>query len=80
MKILVEIPGDQFDLLLSNCADTDREYSILKNGLITPYADGDGSRTAVILCNEDEAKLVIALAHTLGEDAVQCIRQYPAGD
>jgi hypothetical protein len=79
MKTLLEMPGDQFDLLLAGCRETDREYAILKNGLVTPYGEyAESPRTAVILCDEAEAKLLIALAGKLGTDAVQRIRQYPA--
>ena len=79
MKTLLEMPGDQFDLLLASCGETDREYAILKNGLVTPYGENsDSPRTAVVLCNDVEAKLLVALTRKLGDDAVQRLRQYPA--
>jgi hypothetical protein len=78
MKTLLEMPGDQFDLLLAGCVESDREYAILKNGLVTPYGENaDSPRTAVVLCNPAEAKLLIALTSKLGPDAVQRLRQYP---
>ena len=81
VKILLEMPGDQLDLLLASCTETAREYAILKNGLVTPYGENNGSsRTAVILCDDVEAKLIIALARRLGDDIARQIRQYPARD
>ena len=75
------MPEDRFDFLITNCTAADRVYAILKNGLVTPYGENNGSsRTAVILCDEADAKLVIALARKLSNTLARQIRQYPAQD
>ena len=79
--MLLEMPGDQFDLLIANCTETDRVYAILRNGLVTPYGENKGSlRAAVILCDETDAKLVVAFAKSLGNEIARSIRQYPANE
>jgi hypothetical protein len=81
MKTLVEMPLNDYDVLLAKCPATDREYEILKNGLITPYADSsDSTRTVVILCQPGEAELILRLAQRLHPGAAPHIRQYPAAD
>jgi hypothetical protein len=81
VKILLEMPGDQFDFLVTNCTAADRVYAVLKNGLVTPYGENNGSsRAAVILCDEADAKLVIALARKLSDNLARQIRQYPSND
>ena len=81
VKLLLEMPGDQFEFLITNCTSVDRVYAILKNGLVTPYGENNGSsKAAVILCDEADAKLVIALARNLSGDLARQIRQYPAKD
>ena len=75
------MPEEQFDFLITNCTAADRPYAILKNGLVTPYGENNGSsRTAVILCDEADAKLVMALARKLNVKLARQIRQYPAAD
>lgn len=81
VKTLVEMPLDDYNALLAKCAVTDREYEILKNGLITPYGDGnDSTRTVVVLCTEPDAKLIDELAHRIDPGVAQRMRQYPAAD
>ena len=81
VKTLVEMLLDDYNALLSKCPVTDREYVILKNGLITPYSDGnDSTQTVVVLCAEADAKLVYDLARRIRPHAAQRMRQYPAGD
>lgn len=56
MKTLIEMSPKHFDRLLAKCAVSDREYSIMKNGLLTPYGENlNSSRTVVILCKPEEA-------------------------
>ena len=75
------MPPDDYSVLLAKCAATDREYEVLKNGLITPYGDGnDLTQTVVVLCTEADAKLVYELARRVHPDAAQRMRQYPAAD
>ena len=81
MKNLVEMPLDDYNVLLAKCTVTDREYEILKNGLITPYGDGDTStQVVVVLCAGADAKLLFKLARTVHPEAAKRIRQYTASD
>jgi hypothetical protein len=81
VKTLIEMPLADYNALLSKCAVTDREYEILKNGLVTPYGDGnDLTQTVVALCAEPDAKLVYELACRIHPDAAQRMRRYPAAD
>jgi hypothetical protein len=81
MKTLVEMSPESFDQLLGMCKASDREYAIMKNGLITPYGEkNDSPRTVVILCDAAEAKLIVALANRFLKGGAEAIRLYPAGD
>lgn len=81
VKILVEMPLDDYDVLLAKCPPTNVMYEILKNGLVTPYPDGnDSTRTVVVLCTEADAAKIVDLARQLYPSAAPNIRQYPAGD
>lgn len=75
------MPLDDYNALLAKCAVTNREYEILKNGVVTPYADGnDSTRTVVVLCTEPDAKLIDELARRVDAGVAQRMRQYPAAD
>ena len=79
MKTLVEMSKEHFDRLLAKCPVSDREYEIMKNGVITPYGEtGKSPRTVVILCERTEAKLILDLARRLYPVAARQIRQYSA--
>ena len=81
VKTLVELPLDDYDVLLAKCPTTHVMYEILKNGLVTPYPDGnDSTRTVVILCTEADAAKILDLARQLYPSAAPNIRQYPAAD
>jgi hypothetical protein len=79
VKNLVEMPLDDYNALLAKCTVVDREYEILKNGLVTPFGDGN-SQIVVVLCADAEAKLLFKLARRIHPKAVQRIRQYTALD
>jgi hypothetical protein len=80
VKILVEMPLDDYNALLARCATTGREYEILKNGLITPYGDAKTStQVVVVLCTEADAKTLIDSAGKV-PGAAERMRQYPAAD
>lgn len=60
---------------------SDREYEILKNGVITQYGEKSKSaRSVVILCDPADAKLLLSFARRLYPVASRQIRQYPAGE
>lgn len=75
------MPLDDYNALLTKCTVTDREYEILKNGLITPYGDGNTStQVVVVLCAEADAKLLFELARKIDPKAARRMRQYQAAD
>ena len=81
MKTLLEMGLEDYDLLLAKCPAAGREYEILKNGLVTPYPDGNGTtRTVVVLCTPAEAGQIVRLVQRLLPKHAGQIRQYPAGD
>jgi hypothetical protein len=80
VKTLLEMSLEDYDLLLAKCP-AGREYEILKNGLVTPYPDGNGTtRTVVVLCTPAEAGQIVRLVQRLLPKLAGQIRQYPAGD
>ena len=75
------MPLDDYNSLLARCTATAREYEILKNGLITPYGDGEKPTPVVlVLCTEADAKALLKLARKIHRDAAGRMRQYPAAD
>jgi hypothetical protein len=79
MKNLVEMPLEDYNALLAKCTAADREYEILKNGLITPYGDGN-TQIVVVLCAGPDAKRLFKLARRTKPNAVERMRQYTALD
>lgn len=79
MKTLIELTFQDYNRILEECPELDREYAILKNGLLTPYVESrDDTRTVIILCNADEAKAIIDLAKRLFPNATPKIGTYAA--
>lgn len=79
MKNLVEMPLEDYNALLAKCTVVDREYEILKNGLVTPFGDGN-TQIVVVLCADTDAELLFELARRVYPKAAQRIRQYTALD
>ena len=79
MKTVVEMSTEHFDRLLTKCAESDREYAIMKTGVIAPYGEtGKPRRTVVIRCEPADAKLVLSLARRLYPSVVRRGREYSA--
>ena len=60
MKILVDIPMDEYNNFLQRCDATRPEYEMLKNGIITK--DREKRPAVEILCEVEDAKLILDLA------------------
>jgi hypothetical protein len=73
------MPVEDYNTLLAKCSAADREYAILKNGLVTPFGDGN-SQIVVVLCADTDAKLLLKLARRVYPKAAQRIRRYTALD
>ncbi len=50
MKILVEISGEPYDRLMSQCNPSSEEYALLKNGVVGLEGNGHNWRTIAIWC------------------------------
>jgi len=81
MKTLIEMTLAYYNELLAGVAESDREYAILKNGLLTRYGENDDDlRTIIILCQLDEANQIFELATRLFPGVAPEIRKYAAID
>jgi hypothetical protein len=74
VKVLIEITPERYELFLAECDITSREYTILKNGVISrDQSDGRDRRVIEILCDEDEATQLLDAAARLYPDAAPAI-------
>jgi hypothetical protein len=74
MKIRVEMPADQYDLLLRASERGSPEFRILIAACIEERANGKQlERVAEILCNMDEVKQIFELANRISLDAAKAI-------
>lgn len=80
IKLLLALPLEVYDGLLSKCSKMSREYLILKNGVIE--RDPAGEQLNVhILCEPHRAKFLLDLASLVFPAAVPHIeKSIPAGD
>ena len=63
MKILIEMPVANYDLLLSKLSNDSDAYTILKNGIMVSNSGDD--RVIDIACEPSEAVLVLQNAEEL---------------
>jgi hypothetical protein len=73
MKLLIDIPMDQYSGFLGKCDVLSPEYEMLKNGVIT----GDGEQHAAVefLCRIDDAKRLLDLATRIYPETASRIEQ-----
>ena len=73
MKILVDIPMDEYNNFLQKCEATRPEYELLKNGVITR---DHAKRAAVeILCAVEDANMILDLARAVYPSAVPHVQE-----
>ena len=60
MKILIHIPMEDYNKFVQRCDASRREYETLKNGVIK--RDGKKRVSVEILCNVEDAKMLLQLA------------------
>jgi hypothetical protein len=76
MQVLIEMPRDHYDLLAAECDITSREYSILKNNIVASGPEAGPDRRAIeILCDREEADLLLAAARRLFPAAAPAIEK-----
>lgn len=77
MTTLVEMPVEHHRQLMSNCSDPEH-WEVLDSGVLLPARENDHSQMVVILCEPEQAKLIVELASRVYPEALQAIKQYTA--
>ena len=71
MKVLIEMPPEQYELFAAECDIKSPEYSILKNAIVSRHSDtGSDGRAVNLLCDETEAAQLLQAARQLYPDAI----------
>lgn len=78
MKTLIEMSLEHYNKLLAKCAASEREYAIMKNGIVMPDSDAAESRRVAILCESDQAKNILHLVSQLCPEAAPYIQEFTA--
>jgi hypothetical protein len=73
MKILVDIPMNDYTNFLQRCDASRPEYEMLKNGIITQ--DREKRPAVEILCDVEDAKMILNLASEVYPYAVAHVRE-----
>lgn len=73
MKILVDIPIDDYNNFVQRCDATRPEYEMLKNGIITQ--DREKRPAVEILCEVEDAKMILDLASEIYPHAVRHVQE-----
>jgi hypothetical protein len=73
MKILVDIPMDDYNSFLQRCDASRPEYEMLKNGIITQ--DREKRPAVEILCDVKDATMILELASEIYPHAVAHVQE-----
>ena len=73
MKILIDIPMDDYNNFLQRCDATRPEYEMLRNGIMT--RDREKRPAVEILCDLEDAKMILHLAGEIYPHAVPRIQE-----
>jgi hypothetical protein len=71
--VVIQLPAEHYDLFVAACDITSPEYTILKNNLVARHQSPDEQPTVEILCDMDEAKLLLETAQRVYPEAVPFI-------
>ena len=71
--LLIRLPPEHYDLFVAACEITSPEYTILKNNIVARHQSSDEQPTVEILCDMEEAKLLLETARRLYPEAVPFI-------
>jgi hypothetical protein len=71
--VLIQLPPEHYELFVAACEITAPEYTILKNNIVARDQSSDEPPMVEILCDMDEAKLLLETARELYPDAVPFI-------
>jgi hypothetical protein len=81
VKTLLEMSVEHHRELLAKCAALNREYAVLKNGIVIPSANSDGAPPNVaIVCEPVQAKHILDLVSQLYPEAAPHIQEFYSRD
>jgi len=70
---MIQLPPEHYELFAAACEITSPEYTILKNNIAASHQNSEEPPTVEILCDMDEAKLLLETAKRLYPEAVPFI-------
>jgi hypothetical protein len=70
---MIQLPPEHYDLFVAACEITSPEYTILKNNIVARHQSSEDQPTVAIMCDMDEAKLLLETAKRLYPEAVPFI-------
>ena len=71
--VLIRLPPEHYDLFAAACDITSPEYTILKNNIVPRQQSTEEPPMVEILCDMDEAKLLLEAARQVYPEAVPFI-------
>jgi hypothetical protein len=71
--VLIRLPPEHYELLVAACDITSPEYTILKNNIVPRQQGTEAPPMVEILCDMDEAKLLLEAAKSAYPEAVPFI-------
>jgi len=70
---MIQLPPEHYDLFVAACDITSPEYTVLKNNIVATLQSSEEPPTVDILCDLDEAKLLLETAKGLYPEAAPFI-------
>ena len=70
---MIQLPPEHYDLFVAACDITSPEYTVLKNNIVATLQSSEEPPTVDILCDLDEAKLLLETAKRLYPEAAPFI-------
>ena len=70
---MIQLPPEHYDLFVAACEITSPEYTTLKNNIVARYQSSEEPPMIEIMCDMDEAKLLLETARRLYPEAVPFI-------
>jgi len=70
---MIQLPPEHYDLFVAACEITSPEYTILKNNMVARRQGSDEPPTVEIMCDMDEARLLLETAKGVYPEVVPFI-------
>jgi len=71
--LLIRLPPEHYDLFAGACDITSAEYTLLKNNIVARHQSREEPPMVEILCDMDEAKLLLEASRRVYPEAVPFI-------